>query len=184
MEYHRRRFMALRSLFLASMLVAILILSGFVMWYASPKQPVLMLGTLTDFPSSGGGAVPYYVTTDDYRVFVVNTGDEFIVLDAHATTQRVTRGVRYVVKWVPVNQRYEDPLTASKYTVTGEWLEGPADRDMDRFGYEIVDGVIYAYPWQVIKGAASAWPPHHRRPGLYSYSFCADRGFTRECTFP
>jgi hypothetical protein len=171
------------TLLIASMLAAILSLIIAGLWYALPKPPVLIVGTLADFPAAND-PIPYYVSADDHQLFVVNTGNEIIVLDARATTQRAWQGIRHPVRWVSHNQRFEDPLSASKYSVTGEWLEGPADRDLDRYVYEIIDGKLHIHLWQVVEGAPSAWPPHIRRPGLYNGGFCVDQGFTRSCAFP
>lgn len=37
-------------------------------------------------------------------------------------------------KWVDVNNRFECPRCGSKYELDGTFIEGPARRDLDRFG--------------------------------------------------
>lgn len=36
-------------------------------------------------------------------------------------------------KWVPTNNRFECPCHGSKYELGGQWIEGPAPRNLDRF---------------------------------------------------
>lgn len=168
------------TLLLASMLATGCMLIITALIFISPRPSVITAGNLADFPASKTSAAAYFIQIDDYQFFVVNSSNKIIVLDARATTQ----DVRHVVKWVPNNRRYEDPLSASKYAIMGEWLEGPADRDLDQYAHQVIDGVLYVYPWQVMRGTPSAWPTHRRRPGLYSGGFCVDQGFTRSCTFP
>ena len=43
-------------------------------------------------------------------------------------------------KWVPTNHRFECPCHGSKFYLSGEWIEGPAPRNLDTF----VTTVTYA----------------------------------------
>ena len=36
-------------------------------------------------------------------------------------------------KWVPTNNRFECPCHGSKFQLSGDWIEGPAPRHLDRF---------------------------------------------------
>ena len=36
-------------------------------------------------------------------------------------------------KWVPTNNRFECPCHGSKFQLSGNWIEGPAPRNLDRF---------------------------------------------------
>ncbi len=36
-------------------------------------------------------------------------------------------------KWVPTNSRFECPCHGSKFHLSGDWIEGPAPRHLDRF---------------------------------------------------
>jgi len=36
-------------------------------------------------------------------------------------------------KWVPTNGRFECPCHGSKFQLSGEWIEGPAPRHLDKF---------------------------------------------------
>lgn len=43
-------------------------------------------------------------------------------------------------KWVPTNNRFECPCHGSKFQLSGQYIEGPAPRDLDRF----IATVVYA----------------------------------------
>lgn len=42
-------------------------------------------------------------------------------------------------KWTDQTNRFECPCHGSKFTKKGEWIEGPAPRNLDRFVIEAVD---------------------------------------------
>lgn len=42
-------------------------------------------------------------------------------------------------KWIDATDRFECPCHGSKFTKKGEWIEGPAPRNLDRFVIEAVD---------------------------------------------
>lgn len=47
------------------------------------------------------------------------------------------------IRWVPETQRFEDPCHGAKYTRTGDYLEGPAPRGLDRFTVVVTnDGIV------------------------------------------
>ncbi len=47
------------------------------------------------------------------------------------------------IKWVRESQRFEDPCHGAKYTRTGDYLEGPAPRGLDRFAVIVTnDGLV------------------------------------------
>ena len=47
------------------------------------------------------------------------------------------------VAWEESNQRFVDPCGGSKYTQTGEYIDGPAPRGLDRFGVSVTnDGEV------------------------------------------
>lgn len=82
-------------------------------------------GTVTEVP---------FVTVSPVRIFLVHDPSEgFVALynrDPHL-------GCR--IKWAAGNLRFEDPCHGSKYTRTGEYIEGPSLRSLDRFFVRIND---------------------------------------------
>jgi cytochrome b6-f complex iron-sulfur subunit len=50
-----------------------------------------------------------------------------------ALYSRDPQGPGCQIKWVETNARFEDPCGGSKYTRTGDYIEGPTPRAMDRF---------------------------------------------------
>jgi hypothetical protein len=133
-------------IFTASIFLSAVISLAVLSKYLVPDTPYVTLGNMARFPPSDS---PYSVyASDGYSVFIVNTGTELIVLDAH--TPHFTN---WRMKWVPANHRFEDPVTGSKFSMTGEYLEGPATRNLDRFGYRILaDGTLQLDPWEVTQG--------------------------------
>lgn len=56
------------------------------------------------------------------------------------------------VPWCPPAKWFECPCHGSKYSVNGEYRDGPAPRSLDRFRLEIVDGKIVVDTSTVIEG--------------------------------
>lgn len=131
-------------IFLVALLIGAIGLGATLFWFSTPQTEYLSIGRLEDFPPSDS---PYPISVDDFHAFVVNTGLELIVFDAQ--TPHIV-GVR--LKWVPSNHRFEDPATGSKFSLYGEWIDGPAMRNMDRYPYLIRDGQILVERWRTIPG--------------------------------
>lgn len=124
------------SVFLASMLMAAAGLMAVLSMYTSPGEPLIDIGSLADFPPS---TQPYRVDVGQFRVYVVNTSQQLVVLDALAPYNTY----RIPIRWIPFNQRFENPVGGSKFTLTGDYIEGPALRSKDRYSYEVApDGTI------------------------------------------
>jgi hypothetical protein len=143
------------TVFIVALLVTTLLVMCALVWYMSPRLHPIVIGSVADFPPSVN---PYRVTTQEYMLYIVNTGDMLIALDARATADQYPNMARMNVIWVDANGRYEDPLTASRYTLMGDYLYGPANRGLDRYETRIVDGVIEVLPWRVIRGAPAVEP--------------------------
>lgn len=136
----------LMVIFLASMLLASVGALAALSAYLVPEEPCISIGMLADFPPRDR---PYFVVIDHRPVYVVNTGQELIVFDALTPYDPY----RVMLKWVPSNHRYEDPLTGSKFALTGEYIEGPASRNMDRYAYQVrADGALLIQPWRIAFG--------------------------------
>ena len=106
-------------------------------WALLPRPEYILAGAVADFPAQPAG--PYVIDTDRARLFVVNSGQELIVLDGRSTTTNT----RCTLKWVPVNQRFEDPCCGSKFTLDGTYITGRAVRNMDRYAVKIENGQVW-----------------------------------------
>ena len=137
----------LAFLFLASILTAAAGGLAAAGMFVTPAPERLSVGSLADFPISGQ---PTYRAVDGHRVFVVHTGRQLIVLDALTPFA----GHFSTVKWIPINGRFEDPEGGSKFTLIGEYIEGPAPRGLDRYPTILLpDGTLQIDLWQpVIQG--------------------------------
>ncbi|MCC7358275.1 MAG: hypothetical protein IT317_02290 [Anaerolineales bacterium] len=106
---------------LVSVLPVMLLACGvFAAWlFLTMQRPTAVyVGRLSDFPPS---ADPYFVDVDNDMLFVVNTGSQLLVLEPRFHTSDDIFNCD--VKWVPTNERFEDPCSGAKFTPTGEWIE-------------------------------------------------------------
>jgi cytochrome b6-f complex iron-sulfur subunit len=84
------------------------------------------------------------------RFWLVNIGDPSIDDSRRPQDYPAEPGVLALYKvcvhlgclygWVPTNDRFECPCHGSKYLLTGERTGGPANRNLDAFIIEVVDG--------------------------------------------
>jgi hypothetical protein len=99
-----------------------------VAWYALPRpkpgesvtiapENLPFIGSLLSFPAS--------------RFHLAHTEtDELIPLSGECTFRRVRV---CLVKWVPINHRFECPWCGSKFELNGQYIEDIAPRSLDRF---------------------------------------------------
>lgn len=57
------------------------------------------------------------------------------------------------VPWCPPSKWFECPCHGSKYSVNGEYRDGPAPRSLDQFRAEIVDGMLVVDTATILTGA-------------------------------
>ena len=57
------------------------------------------------------------------------------------------------VPWCPPSKWFECPCHGSKYSINGEYRDGPAPRSLDQFRVEIQDGVVMVDTSTIIQGA-------------------------------
>ena len=115
--------------------------------FATPVRPSIAIGTVDDFPH---GAPPRLITVGNQQVFIVVMATEILAFDPQV---KVGSDFRCPVKWVRLSNRFEDPCGGSKFFMYGCWIEGPAQRDLDRFPVTIdPDGTVRIETWRTIKG--------------------------------
>lgn len=133
-RYLNRRELIAYSFLAAIGLLTILLLamSG---WYALPRPHYLLAGELSNFPP---GSTPYPIFQEELSLYLVNTGSELVAFDRHTPHH-----TRVLFEWVPLTQRFEDPLTGSRFALDGTWLLGPATRNLDRYPVKVEDGKIW-----------------------------------------
>jgi nitrite reductase/ring-hydroxylating ferredoxin subunit len=71
------------------------------------------------------------VFQDEAEIWLVLSEGGLIALNARCVYDN------YIFKWIQNNQRYECPACGSKFRLDGTWIEGPANRDADRFPVEV-----------------------------------------------
>ncbi len=118
----------------ASMTLAMAGSAGVVLWFAYPRFREGEFGGLFSVPVS---AVPQLDSPPQEnpqgRFWLVNTDDGVLAL------YKVCTHLGCLYKWVPSNDRFECPCHGSKFHKDGNWIEGPAPRNLDRFVIQAVD---------------------------------------------
>jgi len=146
---NRREFLWLG--WLASIALAAGGSTGAILWFAYPIPRAGELGApfpvpLSDIPGVNSAPSNKYVVG---RFWLANTERGVLAL------YMVCVHLGCLYKWVPSNNRFECPCHGSKYQLNGDWIEGPAPRNLDRFVIEAVDagGKVLA---STAKGDANA----------------------------
>ena len=139
-EPSRREF--LYYLWGASMALALGGAGAGLLWYmlprADPKEVYIL--DANDLPSGGSTVLvrPAQLNQRNVRLIISHTDDNSLMaLDRLCTHEHC------LVKWVPLNHRYECPCHGAKFTIDGTYIEGPAPRHLDRYPITITftDGI-------------------------------------------
>jgi hypothetical protein len=122
----------------------------------------IKVGRVEDFPP--GSVTPIQLTATfidpNYHVHVTTSGTGMIIGVTPESTNEMAPRIFLVhdqtlgflalysrdphvwgcqIRWLETNARFEDPCGGSKYTRTGDYIEGPAPRGMDRFTVSVTD---------------------------------------------
>jgi hypothetical protein len=115
-------------------------LARIVLAYALPPQPWVEIGRLADFPPADE---PYTITRDVY-VFLVNDGQEILVLDP---LNPAPGGVN--VRWHTQEQAFVDPSRGSWFNVNGMPVRRAGvnsileNQGLRRYTLKVVNDLIY-----------------------------------------
>ncbi len=133
--------------------VLLLVVLGVILiWFALGQSESIDLGRTDEFQIET--PVSRVVTLRDkstLSVWVVHTQNQWFVFDG-----RVPFGSHYPYQWQPVTQRFEDPLSGAKFSLTGEFLDpyhgfaGKTVQDLDRYPPAIRNGHLLIDPNRVI----------------------------------
>ena len=93
------------------------------------------LGSVAELPQAG--ALPPPVNTDG-KFWLIHSDEGLRALYVVCTHL----GCLY--KWSETNSRFECPCHGSKFTLTGDYIEGPAPRSLDQFEVRVVVDDILA----------------------------------------
>jgi len=102
--------------------------SAGLIWFAFPRfKEGEFGGTFAFNPEElpAAGAAP--VTVPSGRFHITHNADGMRAL------YQVCTHLGCLPKWVPTNFRFECPCHGSKFQLNGNWIEGPAPRNLDRF---------------------------------------------------
>ncbi len=121
-------------------------LAGAIVVLALPRAPAtLVVGRVDDFPP---GSVKLLDLPEDFvdpveisitasKVWVVRHEDgTLIALYARTSVHGNS------VKWVPESKHFEDVELGNKWDPDGRYLEGPDQRDLDRFPIAVENGQV------------------------------------------
>ena len=147
----------LAYLFASALLLLLVMGAGIAYHYALPLPQWVTLGNIAQFPIER----PVHIITRKANVWIVNTGQEFLVF--HAVPNDLTKCRIY---WEAARQRFSDPCRGSRYTIRGIFdMQGPAPtRSLDRYVSQVdangdlsieLTKPIVGLPWQFMKEACA-----------------------------
>jgi cytochrome b6-f complex iron-sulfur subunit len=99
-----------------------------LIWFALPRFKEGTFGGIFNFPIDkipAQGEAPYNEPAGRFWVTQYDSG--------LAVLFGVCTHLGCLPKWVPNTDRFECPCHGSKYANSGQWLDGPAPRSLDRF---------------------------------------------------
>ncbi|GAB4581859.1 MAG: hypothetical protein Fur0022_46110 [Anaerolineales bacterium] len=99
-----------------------------------PRPNPINLGPVTNYPPKDS---PYFVRGDE-PVFIVHTGEIFLVLVANPPHPKACQ-----LRWLPEDSKFLDPCLGSQFYLDGTYLLGPSPRSMDQFEFQIIDGNLW-----------------------------------------
>jgi cytochrome b6-f complex iron-sulfur subunit len=106
---------------------------GLLIWFGLPRFREGQFGGVFNLLGSllplERGATPVDVPAGKF--WLSNSPEGVIAL------YKVCTHLGCLYKWVEANTRFECPCHGSKFTTTGNWIEGPATRSLDRFAITV-----------------------------------------------
>lgn len=135
----------------ASMALVMAGTGGAVLWFAFPRFREGEFGGVFRIPANLPATDAAPQENPEGRFWLVNTDEGVLAI------YKVCTHLGCLYKWVPSNNRFECPCHGSKFTREGEWIEGPAPRNLDRFVVRVVDdgGSVLA---ETLEGNANQEP--------------------------
>ena len=126
---NRRTFLSL--VFLSGIVLFGLTSLGTLYGYVLPRPNLVNLGPVANFPPRDS---PYFIRSKK-PVFVVNTGENFLVLVAVPPHHKAC-----IAWWMAEDKKYMDPCLGSQFYLDGTYILGPPPRNMDQYAYQIDNG--------------------------------------------
>ena len=142
------------SYYLLFAVLILFLLTGILLslLYALPRYdegPVhVPVGTIADFPSIER---PYPVTAEGVSLFIVQTETGWLALDRQTPYEMSVGRCEYA--WEASNGRFVDPCSGSKFSLTGQLIEGPATQNLDQYPITEKSGELFVDLTTLIPGA-------------------------------
>lgn len=146
--------------FLAALAVAAGLLCAGAFWFALPREAAIRLGHISDFAP---GPPHYRALRSDLAVFLVNRNGQLIAWDARPRVAGMCR-----IRWVGINNRFEDPCTGAKWCIDGSIADDRfgARQTLGQYTLEIEEGgEVFLHPSQKISGRPVSNAGGRARPG-------------------
>jgi hypothetical protein len=164
----------------AALLLTPILLTGVVVWMAYPPAQVYDLGPTDNFVV-GQPAGREVMTKDGQTVplWVVHADDRWLIFLGR---MKISPSWNCAYKWVPINNRFEDPCSGFKWALTGErltYFDNPSPtwqaglRDLDQYAATLKDGHLMVNLDKRMAGQFRAEPP----PNV----ICRDFGEVTNC---
>ena len=115
----------------------------------------------TELVQPDGSVTPLFIPSA--RAYILPISEEELARSQFADTDTAAEGLialyqRCVhlgcrVPWCQPSQGFECPCHGSKYDAVGEYFAGPAPRNLDRFGVEVIDGNLVIKTGTIVETA-------------------------------
>lgn len=138
----------LNLLFVAALFLMLGMVMAGIVWMFIVREPNRLVKlSLADYSPA---AEPYHVQVREYSFWLVNTGAEISVFVDKTPDNHAPESCQFA--WTPANNRFEDPCYGAKFTLDGHYLEGPAQRNLDRHPFTRQRDEIWVDPLSVSLG--------------------------------
>jgi len=141
-------------LLLAVLLLFLILVAALSLLYALPRPNITLtqvsIGETTGFSSMER---PYLVMVEETPLFIVRTETGWLALERH-TPYEMSVG-RCLFVWAEANGRFEDPCSGSKFSLTGQLLEGPATQNLDQYPITEKSGELFVDLTALIPGESN-----------------------------
>ena len=170
--------------FRAALPLTLIVLLGVAGWRLYPAIQNYDLGSIDKL--SAGYPIHSHVITQNGQtvpVWVVHTTERWFVF---AGRMKISEDWNCEYKWVPINNRFEDPCSGFKWALTGELLtyfSNPATdvlsglRDLDQYAASLKSGHLMINLSQFTSGVIRTEPPPQvscTRLGLWPTNMVSD----------
>ncbi|NUM47618.1 MAG: hypothetical protein HUU38_23185 [Anaerolineales bacterium] len=102
--------------------------------FALPRPNWINFGSISNYPPQN---TPYFVRQKT-PVFIVNTGEKFLVLAPQAPHPKACQ-----LSWRAEDAIFIEPCLGIQFYLDGTYLQGPSNRGMDQYEFKVEAGTLW-----------------------------------------